>query len=179
MKRIFFIAFLLIFSSSCNMEKKVIHFYKQKKVVINSITRSYQILLERYRITKATFRYTRDIDRIQCNLFINNSNKAIGLLVVPGSFVLEGFPNHSMDENEVFELLRKDNDFKTMLHDYMQSGAKALKLTGEGVFFAIGNPIYDKHPDYEGGLYVSYGTAAVKKKAKQIDANVYILDDRV
>jgi hypothetical protein len=94
--------------------------------------------------------------------------------------VLDQLPCDSCtsEEKTRYERILLDSSLKEILRLYVQLKPNAIRISNEGIFFAIGGPMKRKNSMLESGIFISHNEGFNKNPViKEIDIGTYIYED--
>lgn len=182
--------FISMFLSSllllgCNSEKKVVKYYQKYRTEIESIKDISQSFSNAYGFEYCSIRKLN----VGIRLLVHDKHPDKGTGEYYDPKTLEPTPFSMADtticdscteeERERYRALLADSRLKELLRLYMRIKPDAIRITSDGVFFALGAPL--KHPnksEVEGGIFIPFGEEFFKGQVvKQIEGeNAYLYD---
>jgi hypothetical protein len=181
----FFISVILCFCS-CNSEEKITKYYYSNKTDIERIKSISEGFQKEYGFKAASF---RELDEgIRFLLLDKDPFKGTGQYYNAKTLKVQPYfkgqnvcDSCTIEEREVYIRMYADPRFMQLLELYKKIKPKALQITSEGVFFALGDPIKSKNKmALEGGVLVPFAKDFDNGFAvKQIDNEQAYLYDKL
>jgi len=168
----------------CSSENQMVAYYEKNKSDMDSIRNISKEFTEIYHFEYASLRKLSV--GIRFSVHDKHPYKGTGEYFNPETFEPIPFDGNDTivcdsctdEERESYEALLLDSRLNAILRLYTKIKPKAIKITSEGVFFALGSPL--KHPnksEVEGGIFMPFGEDFNRKLVvKKIDENVYLYD---
>lgn len=169
----------------CSSENQMVAYYEKYTSEMDSLKSLSKSFIDKYNFKSMSIRaQSKDIG-IRLLVLTDDPHKGTGGYYNHETFELMPFSENTsvcdsctIEERKKYEALRTDSTLKDILRLYTKIKPDAIKITSEGVFFALGSPL--KHPnksEVEGGILMPFGEDFNRNLVvKKIDENAYLYD---
>ncbi len=170
---------------ACNSESEYITYYNTHKSELTTITNTCETLFKTYHFESASLRNQSADIGIRFSVYESDPYKSVGQYYDSKTLKPKTFPgldpticdSCTNEEKLRYQTLLDDHKLKELLTNFQKVNPKAIEITAEGIFFALGNALKSNNGEVEGGLFISFDSS--KKPAniiKEIEPGVYLYD---
>ena len=180
------IIFFALLNLGCNSEKKITKYYQVNKDDMIGMKVLAQDFIEGYNFKSASIRASSD-ESIGIRLLVLGEGPYKGTGAYFNRNTLELMPffdynkvcdSCTLEEEEKYLSLIKSKNLKEILQLFMKMKPDAIKITSEGVFFALGMPIKSQNKsEVEGAIFLpfndNFNKAMVVKQIEKENTYLY------